>query len=173
MFKCGLEYVNTSWRLSCRARVGCLAVRIMCCQLCPMGWERERDTAMAVWQQGCGSRSLCVPSLSEPKRGRRKEGTRRGEKEWRDPIITWSPRCWMSVRWRDCKSPLLNVTGGGAQTAAVFALLAENKVVSKLLDRCSPPDAGVKSGGSQSEGNIWKEKMCIACNFGIVVWVCF
>lgn len=76
---------NGLWNMSAlaegsRARAVFLAQRITCCQLHPMGWKRERDAAVAVWQQGCGSRSLY--HLSESPRERRRGAEREKERSY-------------------------------------------------------------------------------------------
>lgn len=129
---------NGPWNMSALAE-GSLAVLELavwlwgsCVVSCTPWAERERDAAMAVWQQGCGSRSLY--HFSESPRG----GRRGAEREKKDSSITWSPCCWMSVWWRDCKSPLLQNVTKGAICIQLQHLLLWMKIimVSKLLDRC-------------------------------------
>ena len=128
---------NGSWNMSALAE-GSLAVLELaawvwgsCVVSCTLWAERERDAAMAVWQQGCGSCSL--HHFSKSPRGGRRGGRYEKKRCYHnmEPVL-------LSVRWGDCKSPLLlNVTKGVICIQLQHFLLGMKMImVSKLLDRC-------------------------------------
>ena len=177
---------NGPWNMSALAE-GSLAVLELavwlwgsCVVSCTPWAERgERDAAMAVWQQGCGSRSL--HHLSESPRGKQGGWRERERERERDPIITWSPYCWMSVWWRDCKSPLLNVTKGAIRIQLWLLLWrVKTRMASKLLDRCASSWCKRKVKrfqvhGSFTVGKKTKNKTCMCLyvfRFWIIIWAC-